>query len=99
MGKRNRVIQGTALIGEDARRIELAVDDELIKAAELARSRNDAIECFGRLRRKSNTSRYDGLQQRDLQVVHASDATVEVLRPKMLGPGRASGPPPSLRRR
>jgi len=94
-GKRNKTITGTALIADEARRIEMSVDDELVKIAELAKSRNDAIQCFGRLRRRPNSGRYDVLQPHDFQIAHSEDATIEVLRRKM--PVRGSGRDPGRR--
>lgn len=89
VSKRGKAITGTALIGDEARRIEMGVDDELIRIAELARSRNNAVKCFGRLRRRPDSGRYEVLQPHDFQIVHSEDATVEVLRRKM--PGSAPG--------
>jgi hypothetical protein len=82
-GKRGKVITGTALIEDDARRIEMSVDEELIKLAEFAKSRNSAIQCLGRLRRKPDSRRYQVLQPHDFQILHGDDADVEVLRRKM----------------
>ncbi len=83
MGKRSKVITGTALIEDEARRIEMAVDDELIKIAEFAKSKNSAIQCLGRLRRRPDSGRYEVLQPHDMQVVHGDDAAVKVLRRKL----------------
>lgn len=91
VSRRGKIITGTALIAEEARRIEMAVDDELIRIAELAKSRNNAVQCFGRLRRRPDSGRYEVLQPHDLQIVHSEDdPTVEVLRRKM-PPGSAGG--------
>jgi hypothetical protein len=89
VNKRARTITGIALVGDEARRIEMAVDDELIRIAELAKSRNNAVKCFGRLRRRPDSGRYEVLQPHDFQIVHSEDATVQVLRRKM--PGSAPG--------
>jgi hypothetical protein len=88
--KRGKIITGTALIADEARRVEMTVDDELVRIAELAKSRNNAVRCFGRLRRRPDSGRYEVLQPHDFQIVHSEDATVEVLRRRM-PPGRAPG--------
>lgn len=89
LGKRARIVTGTALIDDEARRIEMSVDDELIRIAELAKARNDAVQCSGRLRRRPDSGRYEVLQPHDFQVIHAEDASVAVLRRKMpqMSPG------------
>lgn len=89
--RRSRTITGTALIADSARRIEMAVDDELIQVAELAKRRNNAVQCFGRLRRRPDSGRFEILQPHDFQIVHSQDdPVVEELRRK-LPASRSSG--------
>jgi len=98
ISKRSRIITGTALIADEARRIEMTVDDELIRIAELAKSRNNAVKCFGRLRRRPDSGRYEVLQPHDFQIVHSEDATVEVLRRRMpMGKAPGSSQLPLIR--
>ena len=80
---RNRIITGTALIEDEARRIEMSVDDELVRLGEFAKEKNSAIECLGRLRRKPDSRKYQVLQPHDFRVLHGDDLDVEVLRRKM----------------
>jgi len=60
----------------------MSVDDELIKIAQLAHDRNDAVQCSGRLRRRG-ARRYEVLQPHDFQIVLAEDPTVKDLQHKM----------------
>ena len=76
-------ITGVALIGDEVRRVEMLVDDELSKFAESARSRNTAVQCVARLRRRPNSDRFELLQPHDVQIVHGDNATVAELRRKM----------------
>jgi len=82
VAKHNNMITGTALIEDEARPIEMSVDDELIKIAQLAHDRNDAVQCSGRLRRRG-ARRYEVLQPHDFQIVLAEDPTVKDLQHKM----------------
>ncbi|MGA2599300.1 MAG: hypothetical protein ABSH09_20185, partial [Bryobacteraceae bacterium] len=62
---------------------EMFVDDELCRIAELAKSRNSALECVGRLRRHPDSGRFELLQPHDVQIVHEDDASVAELRGKI----------------
>jgi hypothetical protein len=83
VGRRGRSVTGVALIGDEVRRVEMFVDDELSRIAELAKSRNSALECVGRLRRRPDSGRFELLQPHDVQIVHEDDASVAELRRKI----------------
>jgi hypothetical protein len=95
--RRGRIISGAALIGDEFRRIEMSVDDELLRVAELARSRNSAVQCVGRLRRRPNSARFELLQPHDVQIIHGDNDTVAELRRKMPCPSEGKGQLPLIK--
>ena len=82
--KRGGSVYGVALLEGDARPIHMNVDEELLRVANHAKSKNQAVKCHGRLRRRPDY-RYEVLQPHDFQIIHTEDSTVETLRRKLPG--------------
>jgi hypothetical protein len=80
-------ISATALVKGEAKSVHMALDDELIRIAEIAKERNAAIRCFGRPRHNPATGRFEILQPHSFQLVLDHDTSVEELRRRL--PARA----------
>lgn len=81
--RRGATVRGIGLIDGEARAVSMNVDDELLRQADLAKSRNEAVRCQGRLRRKPNTNGYEVLQPHEFEILRAEDDPgVEALRRK-----------------
>ena len=81
-GKRGGKVRGVALFDDEARAIHFQVDEDLLRAAERARSENHAVRCQGRIRWDGAHGRYEVLGPHDLEIVYTEDAGIERLRRK-----------------
>ncbi len=80
--RRGATVRGIGLVDGEARTVSMSVDDELLKQADLAKSRNEAVRCQGRLRRKAATNGYEVLQPHEFEILRAEDPGVKTLRKK-----------------
>jgi len=91
--RRGATVRGIGLIDGEARAVSMSADDELVKQAELAKSRNEAVRCQGRLRRRPSTKGYEILQPHEFEILRAEDDPgIEALRRKAPQASRAQYP-------
>jgi len=95
--RRGATVRGVGLIEGEARTLSMSVDDELVKVINLAKSRNEAVRCQGRLRRRVSTNAFEVLQPHDLEILRSEDPDVATLRRKAPQAGQVSDQYPLLR--